>query len=72
MDMRLSSDPYESFRIFQGRILERYLAMSTEFKFTIIDANHPIEAQQSLVRQLVAAKIPLNDFVRESAIHTPA
>src|ERR1044071_8360555 len=30
MDLRLSADPYESFRIFQGRILEQYLAMSTE------------------------------------------
>ena len=33
MDLRLSTDPYESFRIFQGRILEQYLAMSTEFNF---------------------------------------
>lgn len=69
MDLRLSSDPYESFRIFQGRLLERYLAMSTEFKFTMIDANQPIEAQQSLVRQLVAAKIDLTQFARESAVH---
>ncbi|WCJ60632.1 thymidylate kinase [Fontisphaera persica] len=69
MDMRLSSDPYESFRIFQGRLLERYLAMSTEFKFTIIDANQPIEAQQTLVRQLVAAKIDLKSFAREKAVH---
>ena len=28
MDLQLSSDPYESFRIFQGRILDQYLAMS--------------------------------------------
>ena len=53
MDMRLSTDPYESFRIFQGRILEQYLAMSTDFNFLVIDANQPIEAQQSIVRELV-------------------
>ena len=35
MDLGLSTDPYESFRIFQGRILDRYLAMSTEFGFRI-------------------------------------
>ena len=35
MDLRLSTDPYESFRIFQGRILEQYLAMSTEFNFLV-------------------------------------
>lgn len=72
MDMRLSPDPYESFRIFQGRLLERYLAMSSEFNFTMIDANQSVEAQQSLVRQLVAAKIRLADYVREKAVHTPA
>src|SRR5512136_1421281 len=53
MDLRLSTDPYESFRIFQGRILEQYLAMSTEFKFMTVDANQLVEAQQVLVRQLV-------------------
>jgi dTMP kinase len=63
MDMRLSSDPYESFRIFQGRMLEQYLAMSTEFNFTVMDANQPIEAQQSVVRELVAARIDLSSFV---------
>jgi dTMP kinase len=59
MGLRLSSDPYESFRIFQGRLLEQYLAMSTEFKFHVIDANQTVEAQQSLVRQLVAANLEL-------------
>jgi hypothetical protein len=56
MDLRLSTDPYESFRIFQGRILEQYLAMSTDFKFLVIDANQPIEAQQASCAILVAAK----------------
>src|SRR6058998_321646 len=62
MDMHLSPDPYESFRIFQGRILEQYLAMSTEFKFLVVDANQPIEAQQTIVRDLVAARIDLSQF----------
>ena len=63
MDLNLSQDPYESFRIFQGRLLEQYLAMSTEFKFLVIDANQAVEAQQSLVRQLVANKIDLSKFL---------
>jgi len=67
MDLRLSTDPYESFRIFQGRLLERYLAMSSEFNFCMIDASQPIEAQQSLVRQLVAAKINLASFSKNGA-----
>src|ERR1700761_3215248 len=57
MDLRLSSDPYESFRIFQGRILEQYLAMSTDFNFLVVDANQPIEQQQIIVRDLVSAKV---------------
>jgi dTMP kinase len=62
MDLRLSSDPYESFRIFQGRLIEQYLAMSTEFGFLVIEADRPVEAQQSVVRQLVSSKLDLSQF----------
>ncbi len=62
MDLRLSSDPYESFRIFQGRMLEQYLAMSSDYGFRVIDANQQIEPQQALVRQLVADQIDLSAF----------
>src|SRR3989449_10813229 len=64
MDLRLSTDPYESFRIFQGRILEQYLAMSTEFDFLVIDANQLVESQQTLVRELVAQRLGLEQFRR--------
>src|SRR5437868_4603069 len=63
MDLHLSADPYESFRIFQGRILEQYLAMSTEFNFAVIDANERVETQQTIVRQLVRAKIDLHAYM---------
>lgn len=62
MDMRLSSDPYESFRIFQGRLLEQYLAMSTKYNFMVIDANQTVEPQQEIMRQLVASKINLSAY----------
>ncbi len=71
MDLHLSNDPYESFRIFQGRILEQYLAMSTEFGFLVVDANQPIETQQSVVRNLVAKKLKLADFQREHPLSGP-
>ena len=64
MDLRLSSDPYESFRIFQGRMLEQYLAMSTEFNFLVMDANQLIEAQQAPVRELVTQRLDLQGFRR--------
>jgi dTMP kinase len=63
MDLHLSADPYESFKIFQGRILEQYLAMSTEFDFLVIDANEPIEAQQSVVRRLLADRLDLGAYI---------
>jgi dTMP kinase len=71
MDLRLSADPYESFRIFQGRILEEYLAMSTEFNFLVIDANQPIETQQAIVRDLVAAKVNLKTYKLHKPLPLP-
>jgi dTMP kinase len=62
MDLRLSTDPHESFRMFQGRLLEQYLAMSTEFGFLVLDASLPVEAQQGVLRQLVATRIGLESF----------
>jgi dTMP kinase len=62
MDLGLSNDRYESFRIFQGRMLQRYMNMEDEFRFITVDANVPIETQQSLVRQTVAARLNLPSF----------
>ncbi len=67
MDLRLSTDPYESFRIFQGQILEQYLAMSSEFKFLVMDANQMVEAQQAVVRKLVAQRVNLQEFKRNES-----
>src|SRR5436853_5695237 len=64
MDLRLSTDPYESFRIFQGRILEQYLAMSTEFDFVVLNANQLVEAQQATIRELVTQRLDLGSFRR--------
>jgi dTMP kinase len=74
MDLRLSADPHESFRVFQGRMLEQYLAMSTEFNYLVIDANQLVEKQQALVRNLVSQKLDLARFrcAEESAPSTPA
>jgi dTMP kinase len=68
MDLHLSSDPYESFRIFQGRILDQYLAMTPEFNFVTIDANQPIEAQQNIVRDLIASKLELTRFSANASL----
>ena len=46
MDLGLSRDVEESFRIFQGRILDEYEAMAQEMGFHVIDATLSIEEQQ--------------------------
>jgi dTMP kinase len=57
MDLGLSDDPVESFRIFQGRILDEYERMVPEFGLTVIDATLPVEVQQSQVRQIARAQL---------------
>ena len=57
MDLGLSDDPDESFRLFQGRILKEYEKMVPEFGLTVIDATLPIETQQQQMRQLVLSKL---------------
>jgi len=53
MDLGLSEDPYESFRIFQGRILEEYERIVQESELTVIDAALPLVQQQERMRKLV-------------------
>lgn len=53
MDMNLSNDPYESYRIFQGRIIEQYDALAESEGFTIIDGTLNIEEQQNIVRKKI-------------------
>ena len=53
MDLGLSRDVEESFRIFQSRILDEYDAMASEMGFHIIDATQSIEEQQQQMRSIV-------------------
>ncbi len=57
MDLELSEDPVESFRTFQGRIIEEYEKIVPEFEVIAVDATLPIEEQQAQMRQLVLAKL---------------
>lgn len=50
MDLDLSNDIYESYRIFQSKIIEQYDNMVTKENFAVIDGTYNIEQQQKLVR----------------------
>ena len=52
-DMGFSDDREESFRLFQGRLLDEYEAMTEEFGMLTIDATQPIAVQQQQVRHYV-------------------
>ena len=62
MDLNLSPDLTESFRIFQGRVLEEYLSMVDEFGFTVVDATQSVHRQQVSVRRLIEGRVDLGLF----------
>jgi dTMP kinase len=64
MDLGLSDEPEESFRMFQQRVLAEYEQMIPEFGLTVIDATLPIETQQSQVREIVQAHLESAKDVR--------
>jgi dTMP kinase len=53
MDLGLSRDPVESFRLFQTGVLDVYDAQVREFDLRVVDATGDINSQQLLVRRLV-------------------
>jgi dTMP kinase len=57
MDVGLSADPRQSFRLFQGRVLELYETLVRQFGLKVIDALGHIDSQQHVVRRMVARSL---------------
>jgi len=68
MDLGLSKNIEESFRIFQGRIFQEYEAMIPEMGFHVIDATQSIEAQQQQMREIVLREI--GESLRSGVLRT--
>jgi dTMP kinase len=62
MDLGLSLDLREGFRIFQDRITRNYAQMVEEFRFVTMDATLPIHHQQQAARKLVQERIDLSAY----------
>ena len=62
MDLNLHPDPYKSFEIFQGLIMNEYERMVEPYNFHVIDATKSIEAQQRELRRIVAERLALAKF----------
>ena len=58
MDLNLSKDIYESYRIFQSKIIEQYESMANREKFTVVDATLGIKEQQKIMREKVKQILP--------------
>lgn len=54
LDLGLSSDPAESFKLFQGLIKEQYDRMAKAAGFILMDATQAIPVQQAKMRRIVA------------------
>jgi dTMP kinase len=57
MDLGLSDDIEQSFRLFQSQMIDEYEKMVGEFGLVTIDATRSIEEQQADVRRIVAAAL---------------
>ncbi len=57
MDLGWSANPVESFRLFQGRVLDEYDRLVDEFGLEVIDARWSITDQQHLVRKVITQYI---------------
>jgi dTMP kinase len=66
MDLGLSTDPAESFRAFQGMVMDQYDRMTDEYRFTVVDAERRIPEQQEEVRAIVTDRIDLSRFTRRT------
>lgn len=57
LDLGLSHEPQESFKLFQQRIVDEYEAMLPEFDLTVMNATLPIAEQQRMMRKLVRSHL---------------
>ncbi len=68
MDMGWSSNVVDSFRLFQGKVLEEYGKLVDEFGLSVVDATASITNQQRGLRRLVADYLEITREQRESDV----
>ncbi|MDP7034853.1 MAG: thymidylate kinase [Planctomycetota bacterium] len=65
MDLGLSLDPRESFRLFQGMILEQYDSMAEPEGFEVLDGTQSVHDLQIRTRSLIRKRIDLECYRHE-------
>jgi dTMP kinase len=71
MDLGWSSNPTESFRLFQGKVLGEYDQLVNEFGLEVIDAAGSITEQQRVVRALIAQQLQTKTTTLETLDDEP-
>jgi dTMP kinase len=61
MDLGWSSNPVESFRLFQGKVLDEYDRIVDEFGLEVVNAAGSITEQQRLVRGLISRHLQVTE-----------
>ncbi len=69
LDMGWSTQPAESFRMFQGKVLDEYDQLVDEFGLQVVNAADSIMAQQRVVRRLVAPHLVASAVERTDEQH---
>jgi dTMP kinase len=67
MDMGWSTSSVESFRLFQGKVLDEYDRLVDEFGMSVVDAVGSITEQQRTFRKLVSQRLEMEDDVEQLA-----
>jgi dTMP kinase len=61
MDLGWSANPIESFRLFQGKVLDEYDRIVDEFGLEVVDAVSSITEQQRHVRTVIAPRLQMSN-----------
>jgi dTMP kinase len=70
MDLNLSRELEESFRLFQGSVVCQYDGMVDEYGLTVMNAELPIDQQQQQVRRVVEQE--MGDYLAHYTAHNHA
>jgi dTMP kinase len=60
LDLGWSANPLDSFRMFQGKVLDEYDQLVQEFGMEVVDARGSITEQQRLVRGVITQHLNVN------------
>jgi dTMP kinase len=72
MDLGWSANPVESFRLFQGKVLDEYDRIVEEYGLEVVEASGSITEQQRLVRRLVAPLVAPSEIEAPDEQQQPA